>query len=138
VLQFRHVLPNAPLAPSPDFRLHKPRKRRASSAAFTLIELLVVIAIIAILAAILFPVFAQARAKARQTVDISNLKQIGLGFLQYAQDYDESIVPYAVKADAAPTNNRYWFGASSRQRPLPTISRLYVRTVPRRVLQSLF
>lgn len=57
---------------------------------FTLIELLVVIAIIAILAAILFPVFAQARAKARQSACLSNEKQIGLALLQYAQDYDES------------------------------------------------
>ncbi len=56
---------------------------------FTLIELLVVIAIIAILAAILFPVFAKAREKARQTSCLSNEKQLGLGFLQYAQDYDE-------------------------------------------------
>ena len=57
---------------------------------FTLIELLVVIAIIAILAAILFPVFAQAREKARQTSCLSNTKQMALGILMYVQDYDET------------------------------------------------
>ncbi len=64
---------------------------------FTLIELLVVIAIIAILAAILFPVFAQAREKARQTACLSNEKQIGLGLMMYTQDYDE-VTPYPMAA----------------------------------------
>jgi prepilin-type N-terminal cleavage/methylation domain-containing protein/prepilin-type processing-associated H-X9-DG protein len=67
---------------------------------FTLIELLVVIAIIAILAAILFPVFAQAREKARQTTCLSNLKQIGLGVMMYAQDYDEAYPSASVYGDA--------------------------------------
>ena len=64
---------------------HLPRPRSG----FTLIELLVVIAIIAILAAILFPVFARARENARRTACLSNMKQIGLGIMQYTQDYDE-------------------------------------------------
>jgi prepilin-type N-terminal cleavage/methylation domain-containing protein/prepilin-type processing-associated H-X9-DG protein len=65
------------------------RPRGASRSAFTLIELLVVIAIIAILAAILFPVFAQAREKARQTACLSNCKQIANAVMMYTQDYDE-------------------------------------------------
>jgi prepilin-type N-terminal cleavage/methylation domain-containing protein/prepilin-type processing-associated H-X9-DG protein len=70
-----------------------PRVARRAPSAFTLIELLVVIAIIAILAAILFPVFAQAREKARQAACLSNMKQISLGIVQYAQDYDEMLPP---------------------------------------------
>jgi len=61
---------------------------------FTLIELLVVIAIIAILAAILFPVFARAREKGRQSSCLSNVKQIALGVLMYVQDYDERLPAY--------------------------------------------
>lgn len=71
--------------------LHKLRRRAEEEKGFTLIELLVVIAIIAILAAILFPVFAQAREKARQSSCLSNEKQIGLAILSYAQDADETI-----------------------------------------------
>ena len=70
-----------------------PEARCTAKAAFTLIELLVVIAIIAVLAAILFPVFAQAREKARQVSCMSNLRQIGLALMQYVQDNDETLTP---------------------------------------------
>lgn len=86
---------------------------------FTLIELLVVIAIIAILAAILFPVFARAREKARQTSCLSNCKQMVLGMLMYGQDFDETICPYfnsntyaALQAagDSNAWNDASWYG----------------------------
>lgn len=70
--------------------LRRSQKQSLNRSAFTLIELLVVIAIIAILAAILFPVFAQARAKARQVSSFSNFKQMATGFLMYVQDADEN------------------------------------------------
>jgi prepilin-type N-terminal cleavage/methylation domain-containing protein/prepilin-type processing-associated H-X9-DG protein len=73
---------------------------------FTLIELLVVIAIIAILAAILFPVFAQARAAARKTTCLSNMKQLTLGEMMYMQDYDEAGTPMRDFANAA----AWWSG----------------------------
>jgi prepilin-type N-terminal cleavage/methylation domain-containing protein len=66
------------------------RTKQTNRSAFTLSELLVVIAIIAILAAILFPVFAQARERARGIACLSNMKQLGLGLKMYSQEYDES------------------------------------------------
>src|SRR5438874_11844643 len=79
------------------------RQRRG----FTLIELLVVIAIIAILAAILFPVFALAREKARSAVCLSNCKQIGTALTLYAQDYDETL-PMGGTLDPAAKANRWY------------------------------
>ena len=80
-------------------------RHRRSHHGFTLIELLVVIAIIAILAAILFPVFAQAREKARQATCISNQKQIGTAIMMYAQDYGESYPMYTTY----PNQDVYWY-----------------------------
>src|SRR5882757_11505301 len=77
------------------------RRPGAASFGFTLIELLVVIAIIAILAAILFPVFAKARESARRTACVSNVKQIGLAWMMYVQDYDESFPPSNSTQNAA-------------------------------------
>src|SRR5690554_4069951 len=83
---------------------------------FTLIELLVVIAIIAILAAILFPVFARAREKARQSSCLSNCKQIDLAANMYAQDYDDKFTFYATYVPAGTprpvtggTGTHYWW-----------------------------
>ncbi len=79
--------------------------------AFTLIELLVVIAIIAILASILFPVFARARENARRSSCQSNLKQIGLGILQYNQDYDEKFPMAEYGGGGSGIPQLQWYGA---------------------------
>ena len=75
---------------------------------FTLIELLVVIAIIAILAAILFPVFAKAREKARQASCLSNVKQLALGIMSYTQDYDEVLPPRYYRFNPAVAGGPNW------------------------------
>ena len=90
-------------------RPHSGRDR--TGAAFTLIELLVVIAIIAILAAILFPVFAQARAKARQAACLSNEKQWGQAFMMYMQDNDET-VPLMGYESFYPKESLWWYSTA--------------------------
>ena len=87
---------------------------------FTLIELLVVIAIIAILAAILFPVFARARAKAQQASCLSNVKQLQLAQLMYASDYDDTLPPYAYNSG---TN---WLGWQELILPYIKNTQIYV------------
>jgi prepilin-type N-terminal cleavage/methylation domain-containing protein/prepilin-type processing-associated H-X9-DG protein len=87
--------------------------RPLQSSGFTLIELLVVIAIIAILAAILFPVFAQAREKARQSACLSNQKQLGTALMMYVQDYDETFPnrrfePFGTAADFSDYDQNSW------------------------------
>jgi len=76
---------------------------------FTLIELLVVIAIIAILAAILFPVFAKAREKARQASCLSNVKQMSLALEMYTQDADECLPPMPCGCNYVPGNPHCWY-----------------------------
>lgn len=79
--------------------------------AFTLIELLVVVAIVAVLAAVLFPVFAQAREKARQTACVSNLRQIGTAFALYVSDYDERMPDRRDLKSMLPGGYRPWASA---------------------------
>ncbi|HIE50716.1 MAG TPA: DUF1559 domain-containing protein [Armatimonadetes bacterium] len=93
---------------------------------FTLIELLVVIAIIAILAAILFPVFARAREKARMSSCTSNLRQLGMACLMYAQDYDE-MLPVGYSG-----GNWCAVGASWRQRVVPYVKNTQIFVCPSR------
>ncbi len=80
--------------------------RRANG--FTLIELLVVVSLIGILVALLFPVLARAREKGRQTTCLSNLKQLGMGTLLYAQDYDGRIYPYEYNGPTGPGDRFTW------------------------------
>src|SRR5438477_9321964 len=81
---------------------------RRTGPGFTLIELLVVIAVIAILAGILFPVFAQAREKARAATCLSNCKQMATGVIMYAQDYDEAILPWLTPMPGAVNAQWFW------------------------------
>src|SRR6186997_1268291 len=89
-----------------------PNAKNTRRRAFTLIELLVVIAIIAILASVLFPVFARARENGRRASCQSNLKQLGIGWMMYAQDYDETTSPFYTAPGGGPylnnSNFLYW------------------------------
>lgn len=104
---------------------------------FTLIELLVVIAIIAILAAILFPVFAQARSKARQISDLSNIKQMGTGAMMYVQDYDEVLMSPAFRTCGGPptVSPPNWWSRNWRTWPeliYPYVKNIDIFTSPAR------
>ncbi len=106
-------------------RERKTTAQPLSASGFTLIELLVVIAMIALLAAILFPVFAQAREKARQTVCLSNMNQVGKACLMYSGDYDEMVVPQGIKVG---TKSYFW----------PTLLYPYIITASGNASKSIF
>lgn len=109
--------------------------RKTGRKAFTLIELLVVVAIIALLAAILFPVFARARENARRTGCLSNLKQIGLGVLQYIQDNDERSTPAGGYVWDYTTSTTI-FVPSWRQRIFPYVKSTQLFRCPSRKIGS--
>jgi prepilin-type N-terminal cleavage/methylation domain-containing protein len=101
---------------------------RRSNAAFTLIELLVVIAVIAVLAALLFPVFAQARGKAREISCLSNMKQAGNAFAMYIQDHDGQ---YPVAVDPADRDTpQIWDAFPSFQQEIPSLPWLHEALQP--------
>ncbi|MBL8086460.1 MAG: prepilin-type N-terminal cleavage/methylation domain-containing protein [Chthonomonas sp.] len=100
---------------------------RFKSRGFTLIELLVVIAIIAILAAILFPVFAQAKAAAKKTATISNMKQLGTGVVLYTNDADD-LFPLATKQEDG--TGQYWYDVSWNKMAQPYIKNLDLMVHP--------
>ncbi|MEI6500772.1 MAG: DUF1559 domain-containing protein [Armatimonadota bacterium] len=107
----------------------QPLPKGRGAGGFTLIELLVVIAIIAILAAILFPVFAKAREKARQTSCLSNLKQIGTSVMMYVQDYDE-MYPTSYQDVASGAGSAYQIPMTWPNRLLPYIKNTQLYRCP--------
>ncbi len=107
---------------------HSTPLHQSKKSAFTLIELLVVIAIIAILAAILFPVFARARENARRSSCQSNLKQIGLGILQYNQDYDERFPLSRTNNIALPANGTIAANPAANDVPWQFVIQPYVKS----------
>ncbi len=106
--------------------IHSISNSKTRPQGFTLIELLVVIAIIAILAAILFPVFARARENARRASCQSNLKQIGLGIIQYAQDYDDH---FPLQESNNGGNNPNYFAADGTSMSWDLMTQPYLKSL---------
>lgn len=110
------------------FRLLRVRGRNRAPQGFTLVELLVVIAVIALLAALLFPVFASARGKAREIACVSNLRQLGLAVSMYTQDND-GLYPYAVDP-ADYSTPQIWASQPQFQAQIPYIGHIQDVLVP--------